>query len=110
MNLGRADGTIDPNDDALAAFRDSDAGSVDPYTHTFTLQDPADRRGDVRVLALDQSRTHLDDRPLAAEASIHLGEFEPDIAASDDHQMPRQKIDRHHRGVRQIRNLIEAWP
>ncbi len=34
---------------------------------------------------------HLDDGDLAAEAAVHLRELEPDIAAADDDQMPRQR-------------------
>ena len=56
---------------------------------------------------MDEARRHFHDRDLAAEPPVHLGEFQPDIAAADDHQMPRQKVDPHHRAVRQIGHLIE---
>ena len=62
----------------------------------------ADRGGNVRVFAVDEARRHLHDRDLAAEPPVHLGEFQPDIAAADDHQMARHEVDRHHRAVRQI--------
>jgi len=37
-----------------------------------------------------------------------LPEFEPDIAAAYDDQMPRQKIDLHHRRMGQIGDLLNA--
>ena len=55
----------------------------------------------------DQPRPHLDDGDLAPEAAKHLAEFETDIAAADDHQMLRQKIDIHHRAVGEIGHLIQ---
>ena len=45
----------------------------------------------------DQPRPHLDDRHLGAEAAVHLREFEPDIAAADDDQVPRQRVEREDR-------------
>ena len=55
------------------------------------LKDVAHGLRDVLVLARDQARPLLDDGHLGAEAAVHLREFEPDIAAADDDQMPRQR-------------------
>ena len=65
----------------------------------------ADRLGDVLVLAPDQPRRHLDDRHLGAEAPIHLREFEADVAAADDDEMPRHAVEREHRRVGEIRHV-----
>ena len=56
---------------------------------------------------MDEARRHFNDRDLAAEPPVHLGEFQPDIAAADDHQVARHEVDGHHRAVRQIGHLIE---
>ena len=50
----------------------------------------------------DDARRHLDDGDAAAEAPVHLREFESDVAAADDDQVLRQEIDVHHAGARQI--------
>jgi hypothetical protein len=69
---------------------------------------PSDRCGNLLVFVRDKPRRHLDDRDGAAEAAVHLAEFETDVAPADDHQMARQGVERHHRGVRQVRHLVEA--
>src|SRR6201987_969083 len=51
---------------------------------------------------------HFDDRYLAAKAAIHLAEFEADIAAADNDEMVRQKIDVHHRRIRQVGHFVYA--
>src|ERR1700751_4322810 len=51
---------------------------------------------------------HFDDRYLAAKAAIHLAEFEADIAPADNDEMVRQKIDVHHRRIRQVGHLLYA--
>ena len=63
---------------------------------------------DVLVLARDQPRTLLDDRHLGAEAAVHLREFEADVAAADDDQMPRQRVELQDRAVGQRRHVVDA--
>ena len=53
-----------------------------------------DGLGNVLVFARDEARTLFDDRDLGAEAAVHLGELEPDVAAADDDQMPGQDVER----------------
>src|SRR5262245_31374816 len=53
----------------------------------------------VFVFAADEPLPHLDDRDLGAEASKHLTEFETDVTAADDDQVPRKKVHRHHRAI-----------
>ena len=77
----------------VAARREADALGIEVHRDAFIFEDAFHGRGDVLVLVLDQPRAALDDRHLGAEAAIHLREFEPDIAAADDHQMPRQRVE-----------------
>ena len=52
---------------------------------------------------------HLDDRHLAAEAAVHLGELEADVAAADDRPGARgRKSSVHHRAVGQVGDLVDA--
>jgi hypothetical protein len=62
----------------------------------------------VVLRTLDTPRRHLDDRYLAAKAAVHLAEFEADIAAADNDQMLWQKIDVHHRRIRQVGHVSYA--
>ena len=50
----------------------------------------------------------LDDRHLGAEPPVHLREFKTDIAAADDDQMLGEPVESEHRGVGQIRRLVDA--
>ena len=47
----------------------------------------------------DQPRALLDHGDRGAEAAEGLGELEADVAAADDHQVPRQRVEREQRGV-----------
>ena len=106
-NFGRAILAVDADEYVVTAPVEADALGIDAQIDTLAFEGLAYLGGDVGIFAMDEARGHLDHSHLAAEAAIHLREFEPDIAAADDHKMPRQKIDRHHRAVRQIGNLIE---
>src|SRR5690349_21457 len=107
VDFGRSIFAVDANQDITTTFRNTDAFGIDAQIDAFALEDLAYRGRDVGILVMDDTRGDLDNSDLAAKATVHLGEFEPDIATADNHQMPRQKIDRHHRGVRQIGDLIE---
>ena len=76
--------------------------------NAFVFHDLPDCLGDIHVFALNQPRGHLDDRHLAPKTPKHLSKLQPDVAAAYDHQMPRKKIDVHHRGIGEIRNLLDA--
>ena len=82
--------------------------SVEANVDVFGLENVADRGGNILVLAADQARAALDDGHFAAEAPIHLREFETDIAAADDDQMLRQEIDVHHGAVGEIGYGVDA--
>ena len=72
------------------------------------LQNVADRRRDVLILARHQSRRRLDDRHRAAEAAEHLGEFQTDITAAEHDQMSRQKLNVQDGCVGEIMDRREA--
>ena len=75
---------------------------------SLSLEDVLHRRGHILVLVLDQARSLLDDGHLAAEAPVHLREFEPDVAAADDDKVMRQDIEIQHGCVGQVADLVEA--
>ena len=85
----RTAGTVDVGDDLFAAFGEADALRVRAHLDTLVLDDLPDRGRHVFVLAADEPLPHLDDRDLGAEAPKHLTEFEADVTAADDDQMPR---------------------
>ncbi len=101
-DFGGAGGAIDLGDDLVAAFREADAFGIQPDIDALELDDVLDRRRHVLVLAANEPRRHFNDRYLAAKAAVHLAEFEADIAAADNDEMVRQKIDVHHRRIRQV--------
>src|ERR1700758_2863314 len=96
-DFGGAGGAIDLGDDLVAALDEADAFGIQSYLDALPLDDIFDRRRDVLVLVANEPRRHFDDRYLAAKAAVHLAQFEADIAAADNDQMLRQKIDVHHR-------------
>ena len=82
--------------------READALGIEVHRDAFVLEDALHRGRHVLVFVLDQPRAALDDRHLGAEAAVHLREFEPDIAAADDRQMPRQRVEIEDRRVGEI--------
>src|SRR6516162_3965265 len=107
-DFGGAIGAIDLGDDLVAALGEADAFGIQPDLDALALDDVLDRRRHVLVLMANEPRRHFDDRCLAAKAAVHLAEFEADIAAADNDQLARQKIDVHHRGIRQVGYLVKA--
>ena len=53
-------------------------------------EEPLDRLGDVRVLAVDQRAVPLDDGHAAAEPAERLRQLEADVAAAQDDQVLRE--------------------
>ena len=87
---------------AAVPFLQGNAFRVQAELDTFALQYLLDRLGDVLVVAPDQSAAHLHDGDPATEAAVNLGEFQPDVAAPDDHQVLGQEIHVHHAGVGEV--------
>ena len=108
ISVGTA-GALDARDDGVAALGKPRAFAVQVNPDSLALQDFLDGGGNILVLARHQARRRLDDRHLAAEASIDLREFEPDIAAPEDHEMRRGIIDVHDRLVGEIAHLLDPW-
>ena len=73
--------------------------AVDPAGDPFRLQNFSDGLGDVLVLARDEARPLFDHGDLRPEATKHLREFQPNIAAAHHDQASRQAFERHHIGV-----------
>ena len=88
---------IDIDRHLVAAFFQSDAFGAQPDLDAFGFEDCPDGFGNVFVFTLNQPRSHLDDRDLAAEAAVHLRKLQTDIAAANDDQMLGQKVHVHHR-------------
>src|SRR5262249_32343063 len=103
-----AGGAIDLRDDLVAAFREADAFGIQPDLDALALDDVFDRRRHVLVLMANEPRRHFDDRYPAVKATVHLAEFQADIAAADNDQMPRQKIDVHHQRIRKVGHFVYA--
>jgi hypothetical protein len=68
----------------------------------------ANRFRDLFVLARDEARGLLDDRHLRAEASVHLRELKPDVAAADDDQVHGQLVEFEHRAVGEEWDFADA--
>src|SRR6201988_2480261 len=107
-DFGGAGGAIDLGDDLVAAFGEADAFGIQPDIDALALDDVLDRRRHVLVLMANEPRRHFDDRYPAAKAAVHLAEFEADIAAADNDEMARQKIDVHDRRIRQVGHFVYA--
>jgi hypothetical protein len=101
-DLGGAGCAIDFGDDLVAAFDKADAFGVQPDLDTLALDDVLDRRRHVLVLVANEPRRHFNNRYPAPKPAVHLAEFEADKAAADNDEMARQKVDVHHRRIRQV--------
>src|SRR4029077_14246527 len=92
-------------DDAVAAaasFPDAYAFRSDPNLDAFALEYGLQFQRHLRIFARDQSWRHFHHRHAAAEAPVHLREFEPDITSAEDDEMLWQEVDVHHAGTRQV--------
>ena len=89
---------------------DADAFGARPDGDPFVRQNGLDLGRQDGILASQQGRAHLDHRDGRPEASVHLRELEPDVAAADHHEVPRDLLQRKHVGARQPRDFVEAWP
>src|SRR4029077_13290974 len=107
-DFGGAGDAIDLGDDLLAALDEADAFGIQPDLDALALDDVFDRRRHVLVLVANEPGRHFDDRYLAAKTAVHLAEFEADIAAADNDEMVRQKIEGHYRRIRQVGHFVYA--
>src|SRR3954447_13940224 len=107
-DAGRAFAAVHAHRDAIAGAGHLDARSIQPDVDTLVLQDLAHRVGDVFVLAADQTIGLLDHRYVAAEAAVHLREFEAYIASPHDDEVLGEEVHIHHAAVGQKRNFADA--
>src|ERR1700689_3995007 len=56
----------------------------------------------------NEPRTFFNDGHFAAETAKHLGEFQTDIAAPDDHEMRRRFFELKNGGIGEVGNLMNA--
>src|SRR5678816_4126236 len=96
------------DDNAIALLAQSHALGAGTDRNALALEDGADLRGDVVVLARQQLRRALHDGDARAEAAIHLRELEADVAAADDHQVLGQEVHRHDGAVGEEGNVLRA--
>ncbi|BBY76830.1 hypothetical protein MPRF_37290 [Mycolicibacterium parafortuitum] len=94
--------------DPVLVPRDADRVGAEHHRDALVFEDVLDRRGDVLVLPRGQPGPLFDDRDLGAEAPIHLGELQRDIAAADDHQMLGDHVEVEDPDVGQVVDVAEA--
>src|SRR5262249_32724676 len=105
-HLGGAFRAAHPGHDLAPARLDGRALGPDAHGDALLLQDAAQGRGDVLVLARDEPRAALQYRDLAAEAPIQLPELEADVAAADDDEVRRQLVQRQEARVVEVRDAL----
>ncbi len=72
------------------------------------LEDLEDLRGDILVLPAEQLVAPVHDRDPGAEATEHLPEFQPDVAAANHQQMFGDVSQFHDRGGVEMGNLLDT--
>src|SRR5579862_3873296 len=69
------------------------AFGVEAEVDSLFFEKALDRRRNVFVFVLHETRAHFDDSDFAAEAAIHLRELESDVAAAYDDEVPWQRVE-----------------
>ena len=82
-----------PDGDFGAAGLEPDAFRIKAHGDALGFEYLLNRGRHILVLARNQPRRHSPPRSPRAEAAVHLREFEADIAAADDDQMLRQRVE-----------------
>ena len=88
--------------------RGAQAFRAEPEFDTLALEDGLHFRRHVLVFARDEARPHFDHRDATAEAAVHLGELEPDVAPADDQEVLGQEIDVHHARIVEVLDFIQS--
>ena len=99
--------TLHVDGDTAIALCQRDTFRIQPDLYPLSLQNFAHGLGNIFVFTSNQARSHLYNRDFAAEAAIHLPKFQTNITSADDDKMLRQKIDVHHRRVREKWDIMD---
>src|SRR5262249_50749942 len=91
-----------------ATLLETDAFGIGANLDALAAQDRFNRRRDVGIFAPDQSRPFFDYGHQAAEAAIHLGELEADIAAADDDQVPGKRFQLEDGSVGEVGDVVDT--
>ena len=85
-------------DVAVCIFRVRDLQilCIDKEFNSFCRENVPEGSGNLVILSTDDLRSLFQYRHAATEATIHLREFQADVAAADDNQMFRQEVHVHH--------------
>src|SRR5688572_18637080 len=92
----------------VIALGQRNTSRIQTNLYPFCLQNLANGLGYIFVFTSNQTRAHLNNRDFAAEAAIHLTKFQADITPADDDEVLRQKINLHHRGIVEKRDIVNA--
>ena len=92
----RSLGSVDMHGDVSVAAAEADAFGMGANVDPLRLEDIVQRYGNVRVLGANDPSALLYDRDLRAEPAEGMGEFEADLAASDDDEVLGQPWSRQH--------------
>src|SRR4029077_15570946 len=75
---------------------------------SFRFENRTNRIRYVLIFARDKSSIPLNHSGLCTESAIHLRKLQTDIAAANDDQMLRNKIDLHHSGIREDGGSLDS--
>src|SRR5215218_2246591 len=99
---------IDRHCHSFRPLPETDALGFGPHPYPLLGENRPNGVGNVHVLTSDQAWTLLNDRDVGAKAPVHLREFEPNVAAANDHEMLRYQVERKDRAVREVRDFADA--
>ena len=85
-----------------------DAFGVEVDGDAFGFEDAEDAGGDVFVFVGGEARAFLDDGDLGAEAAVHLGELDADVAAADDEEVLGEDVEGEEGGVGEVGDGVDA--
>ena len=108
VTSGGARRALKPDGDFSAPGLEADAFRLEVHGDAFGFENLLNRGRDILILTRDQPRRHLHDGHLSAEAAVHLCELKADIAAADDDQMPRQRVELENRRVGQGGDTVDS--
>jgi hypothetical protein len=77
------------SENLLAAPRKADTSCVQPNVDAFALEDLPDGVRNILILVLSQVRRSPNNGDFAPKPAVLLREFQADVAAAYDDQMPR---------------------